>query len=330
MAESYQPWPPWVKQLAVSMQTTPLLGVFFICAYQAIRYIIPSNDMPLHQKIQSLCCPVFPPSMIASSQRHEQSTSGQSGSGIVNAAFEDDPPPKYTPPPSYSSATAKKIASKFLRHSNSFPDIEKHASENDHSFQHPMPLKTSVPNVFVLPQSEDQEEEGTPFYSYRTDASISLNRPDSDNAKTLPHQLHFSPSACSSTMTDPPHYDLANADGSCTEGLFRTPVDSGASTGAMPNNQTLDFDSACSSDLSRNVDIEQKTNKGQSLPDPVSSENPKDKQSVTLFSDQAVHLELCECDNFDCNGEQRETTCEVFQELQSCSNGGSSRHQPSC
>ncbi|XP_076340529.1 sodium-dependent transporter bedraggled-like isoform X2 [Tachypleus tridentatus] len=116
-AEEYPFWAPWVKKLSVLIQVLPLILVVGVATFQGFRYLKPSSTQAFHERIQSWCFPVFASADITSSVIRDGANQ-TSTIGMINTAYEEDPPPKYTPPPSYSSATARMVV-KFLnrRHS---------------------------------------------------------------------------------------------------------------------------------------------------------------------------------------------------------------------
>lgn len=61
--------------------------------------------------------------MLSSTITSDGASPGLNPTGVINSAYEEDPPPKYTPPPSYSTATSKLVIKQLMDHSN-YRDLE--------------------------------------------------------------------------------------------------------------------------------------------------------------------------------------------------------------
>ena len=102
----YPHWPPWAQWLSIGVQILPLFIVFTYGVFQVTFYLV-TKQGPVYDRLQLLFCPT-----ITASDMRRRGTFVDSHlppGGLVNAAFVDDPPPKYTPPPSYSTATSRDI-----------------------------------------------------------------------------------------------------------------------------------------------------------------------------------------------------------------------------
>ncbi|XP_022238036.1 sodium- and chloride-dependent glycine transporter 1-like isoform X2 [Limulus polyphemus] len=120
-AEEYPFWAPWVKKLSMLIQVLPLISVVGVAIFQGFLYLKPSSTQAFHERIQSLCFPAFASANITSGVIGD-GANRTSTIGVINTAYEEDPPPKYTPPPSYSSATARMMVH-FLNRRHSVMDL---------------------------------------------------------------------------------------------------------------------------------------------------------------------------------------------------------------